>query len=834
MTSPSQTITPQETLPAASTADAELTRIVEEEERCLARVLEHLAKHGSRAQERADASAYDARLLDLRDQIAAARMEDVPPLVQEMERLQALAQRLREVSSNDIDPRSPYFGRLVLDENGRRREVLIGRGTHLDSRSDIRIVDWRDAPVSRLFYRYDEGDDYDEVFGGREVSGTVVVRRSLSIVDGVLRRIVTPQGTFARSRDGTWRRLAESSTRLAGGAGTAIRAEQHHRPGKLGTQIEGGEDKQLKEITPLIDRRQFELITRPDSGLVVIQGGAGSGKTTIGLHRLAYLAYQDPRRFRPDRMLVIVFNAALSRYISGVLPALGVNGVAIRTYEDWARRLRHALFPRLPARSREDTPTVVTRLKKHPAMLRAIDRHVAKLTERTLEQIEAALARDPEHGPAFAESFRASPERPLAHRLYALQARLDGVEGRALSTDARVALERALRVGLESARDVFSNFAELLTDRRALGEVFHAHAPGAFRDGELDRAHAWCVARISEVLESRDDSAERPEAPRRRRERDADDDAPTEELEARSRRREDDDDEGAEDDLRHGVDGRQVEERAALDPEDDTLLLRLSQRLRGPLTRAAGSKEPLIYEHVLIDEAQDMSPVELAVVLDTVRRSESITLAGDVQQRLLLDNGFTDWETVLGELGLSHVAVEPLKLSYRSTHEIIEFARAVLGPLKAKDAPEATRTGAPVELFGFAHTGDAVATLTEALRELMSSEPNASVAVIARFPEQADAYYDGLTRGEVPRVRRITDQDFPFKPGIDVTDVRQVKGLEFDYVVLVEVNEGSYPNDDESRHLLHIGATRAAHQLWVLCTGKPSPILPQDLVDRSL
>jgi DNA helicase-2/ATP-dependent DNA helicase PcrA len=119
------------------------------------------------------------------------------------------------------------------------------------------------------------------------------------------------------------------------------------------------------------------------------------------------------------------------------------------------------------------------------------------------------------------------------------------------------------------------------------------------------------------------------------------------------------------------------------------------------------------------------------------------------------------------------------------------------------------------------------------LRELLSEEPNASVAIVTRFPEQADAYYAGLVRAEIPKLRRIADQDFPFKPGIDVTDVRQVKGLEFDYVVLVEVNEGSYPIDDEARHLLHIGATRAAHQLWAIAIGKPSPLLPQELLDRS-
>jgi DNA helicase-2/ATP-dependent DNA helicase PcrA len=241
----------------------------------------------------------------------------------------------------------------------------------------------------------------------------------------------------------------------------------------------------------------------------------------------------------------------------------------------------------------------------------------------------------------------------------------------------------------------------------------------------------------------------------------------------------------------------------------------------------------LIYEHVLIDEAQDLSPVELSVVLDTLSRAQSVTLAGDTAQRLLLDNGFSDWKTVLSELGLSHVEVEPLRLSYRSTQQIVDFARAVLGPLAPAEPPVAIREGAPVELFGFAHGGEAVAFLGEALRELSQVEPRASVAVVARYPEQADLYFAGLEQAEVSHLRRVADQDFAFKPGVDVTDVRQVKGLEFDYVVLIEVSDAAYPADDEARHLLHIGATRAAHQLWVLTTGRPSSLLPDELRQRS-
>src|SRR6185503_16445349 len=185
---------------------------------------------------------------------------------------------------------------------------------------------------------------------------------------------------------------------------------------------------------------------------------------------------------------------------------------------------------------------------------------------------------------------------------------------------------------------------------------------------------------------------------------------------------------------------------------------------------------------------------------------------------------------VLGHLGLAHVAVEPLRIAYRSTREIMAVARAVMGPLADPDPPEAPRTGAPVETFQFPGVGAAVAFLAEALRELASREPRATVALLARHPEQADRYEEGLRRAEVPALRRVRAQDFAFRPGVEVTDVRQVKGLEFDYVVMVDVNANTFGEDDESRHLFHIAATRAAHQLWLVITGEPSALIPPDLL----
>ncbi|MBC7172583.1 MAG: DNA helicase UvrD, partial [Polyangiaceae bacterium] len=234
------------------TRDDERDEIVRQEEQVLARVHRTLGQWRRTA--RGTLIDYDAELLALRDQIRDARAEDIPPLIEEMERLQQVANRRAQVTEGTVDPSSPYFGRLVLEENERRREVLIGRSTFVDPRTGIRIVDWRDAPVSRVYYRYDEGDDYEECFGDRDVEGEVITRRSLSISARELRRIACPQGTFARRPDLSWRRVADSAARLAGGQGAAMRPQDYHRPGVLGIgDADTREEKHLSEITALID-----------------------------------------------------------------------------------------------------------------------------------------------------------------------------------------------------------------------------------------------------------------------------------------------------------------------------------------------------------------------------------------------------------------------------------------------------------------------------------------------------------------------------------------------------------------------------------------------------
>jgi DNA helicase-2/ATP-dependent DNA helicase PcrA len=729
--------------------------IVHEETALLERVRANLAATiPSRPPPTAD---YEEQLLALRDEIAASRMEDVPALMQQMERIHGISARRIENVVEPVDPRSPYFGHLRLREKGRgERDVLIGKTTHINGAAGVRIVDWRHAPVSQIYYRYEEGAEYEETFGEREVEGKVLARRTVTIDEGQLLRISTPQGTFVRGGE-EWRLMAMQATELSGGQGTAVRPGDMRGALGTGAAFAAKEDRHLPEIAALLDQRQFELISRPESGIVVIQGGAGSGKTTIGVHRMAFLAYNARQRFSPDKMLVIVGSPALRNYIGEVLPALGIGGVTVETFADWAAVNRKRAFPWLEAPVEDSTPSVVTRYKTHPVMLRLLEDRAAEFV---------------------------------------------------LNPRAR-----------KDSRGVIAFWGELLTDLDRVLKAFAASPDPEFGPQEIKRAWRWCADRCSAVIDL--DPGERAE-----RKAAMDAEPPPNE----------------EDNL--GADEKELEGdyRAVLDPEDDALLLRAYQLIRGELRKG---KNPLVYEHLFVDEAQDLAPIDLSLLMDTVTRHKpspneaavpSVTLAGDTAQRLHMDSGFRDWRKVLDDMGLSggkngrgRVDVEPLRIAYRSTREVLAVAREILGPLADPVPPVAPRSGAPVEHHHFPSQGAAVAFLADAIRPLLSREPRSTLAILARHTEQADVYYEALRMADIPNLRRIRDFEFPFRPGVEVTEIRQIKGLEFDYVVVVDVNATGFPTDDESRHLLHIAATRAAHQLWFISTSAPSLLIPESI-----
>lgn len=661
---------------------------VSEEEEILARVhraLEVTRTHYARTD-------YRAEMERLREALGEARLvEDRASIVEQMGNLAHISKQLQNTQKEDVNSLSPYFGHMRLEQDdGRTRDILIGKQTYVQG--TVQIADWRNAPISRVFYQSREGEDFFLRLDDIDLEGEVMARRTVSIQEGELRRVSTSDTTYVMTEDGAWAETGGTGPALKGGAGKALRPKRSIR-----------KDKHLPEIAALLDKEQFDLITRPDAGLVVIQGSAGSGKTTVALHRVAYLAFQSPRKYCSGNTLVVVYSRALARYISQVLPSLGVEGVQVMTLDVWARRVRKKAFPGLPDRHSHKTPAVVSRLKLHAGIL---------------PMLEDALEEN---------------------------------QGRTLT-------------------DIFN---ECFTSKSWLKKKIAAYAPNSFSEHEIHEIHHWC-SRLHAIRDGGGDGDEKP----------------------------------------------------CLDEEDDILLLRLYQMKHGRLP-GKKKKSALSYAHLVVDEAQDFSPVELAVLLGSVRKKHPITLAGDTAQKIVEGNDFQDWSYVLQTLGLSHVQVSPLKISYRSTAQIMEVARAVLGPLAPDEKLETTREGMPVELFRFSNEGVSWAFLADRLRDLLYQEPSANVALLTRYSHQARRAYEALERAELPRLRLVSDQEFSFQPGIEIAEIHQTKGLEFDYVVVLDADAETFPVNDSSRHQLHVAITRAAYLCWLVSVKPPSRLLPE-------
>ena len=684
---------------------APLHPAVAEEEALLAKVQAALAA-AALARSRGPRVATTAELIQLREDAQEARIEDAAPILHEL----AVRQELRGRAPQPLpDPASPYLAHLRLREEGRVRDYLLGHGTYVDAAAGIWVVDWRVAPVAQLFYRYREGDTFEESFPGREASGVVEVRRILVVHRGELLRILG-DGLALEKLGGSWS-VAEGASIASGGAGTAA------RPGSLGLGVGvGAAGREARtEVTALLDAEQFAAIASPPEKPLLVLGSAGSGKTTVALHRLVRLSATAPERLAAERAHVVVPEEGLAWLAARLLAPLGGKAARVRTLDDAFLELARETFGGLPRLNREP-PALVVGMKRHPALYDALRRKLG--------------AKRSTGAPAL-RRLRAELGVWLTDRPF-----LADVVARSQGTLPLTAIEETVQ----------HTMAQLADDPRTA---------------------------IAGIAEERRTALDRREL-----------------------------EEGTRDEL-----------AGTLDLEDLPLLLTLAA-WRGQL-------HPKEASQLVLDEAEDFSLFDLDALAKRVRTTRAVTLAGDEAQQT--HSSFAGWTRSLAALGVRDAATCRLAVSYRCPRPIAALARDVLGPLAPAAPAAASREGAPVGRFPFPGEAQAWLFLAGALRELVEAEPNASCAVIAH-DEATARRFAGLVE-EVPRSRLVLDGSFGFEPGLDVTHVDAVKGLEWDYVVVPDATEASWPESDEGRRRFHVAVTRASHQLWLVWHGRESRLL---------
>lgn len=611
---------------------------------------------------------------------------------------------------------SPYFGRVTFNdlEFDQKDILYVGRfGVTPEGSYEPVIVDWR-APVASLFYHGSLG----------EASYT------------------SPDGPIKCDIEGR-RQIIVKKGELKGVFDSAIDVKDDI----LQMVLSNNSSDKLKDVIMTIQQEQDEIIRKERTSNIVVNGVAGSGKTTIALHRVAYLLY-NYRKELEDKVLILGPNGIFMEYISQVLPSLGEVGVKQETFASFAlKEMDSELY------------------------IMSFDKYLEKILSEDKEFIEDAKYKNS----------------------YEIIKDLDN-------------LVKEMDKDYFHVEDV-KYFGDLVISKEEIEEMFNKHyeyMPLFRRSEKIKRII------LSKIKDKRDEKVwELNEEIRKEKEKLTPEELLIEENNLEFRRK-----------LRIREIVKEVmDSRAKLDSwisrED---VLDIYDRFNGnkkeytindlaPILYLAikleGKKATKDYRHVVIDEAQDYSPLQFKVVRE-LTGTKYFTVVGDVNQRLIK---YSDLAPMM-ELGKIFDDVNPeiynLNKSYRSTYEIMEYANKYLDEDRIIPI---VRHGKPVEEIEFHNSEELSESIIESLKEF-SNEGLESIAIITRDKEELEKVYN-LISNKVHLVK-FDNEDVLYKGGNVIIPSYFAKGLEFDGVIIVDNGSSKDENEDLIKYIM---STRALHRL---------------------
>lgn len=653
------------------------------------------------------------------------------------------------------------FGRLDFKDSPE--PSYIGRIGLTDADRKQILIDWR-APASEPFYQ------------STAANPEGVVRR---------RHLVTKNRQVTDVEDDVLDidALDDSQRSALQGEGALIAALTTHRTGRMG------------DIVATIQAEQDAIIRQPLQGVLVVQGGPGTGKTAVALHRAAYLLYRHRERIAKSGVLLVGPSPVFLKYIEKVLPSLGETGALLLTPGQ--------LYPGLDTEISDDP--AVAEVKGRSVMARVLKNHIAN------------YERVPDHD----ERLRVGSHTVLLRRRDVRSARERARRSGDAHNAARtgfvsgllktLAEDLAQQMGLDGAGERLPELMDELRSsvdvRRALNLAWFPISPGDALRSLLSKPHKLEAA-AARLLTPAEQSliVRAPNAPL------TIEDAPLldelAELLGTTPQQTAARDESAREYAEAVVD--MTETSAIVSAE--TLAARWEEA--GPATtlaeRAIEDRE-WTYGHLVVDEAQELSPMQWRVLFRRVP-SKSATLVGDLAQASHADSSRT-WSSILSEFVGDRFALEVLTVSYRTPQAVMDLANRYLHRhFPQLELVESVRQGGhPPTLTRFADSPALLAALSAATAEEVAAVEGGKIAVIA--PEVLiDPVAEALTGFDIGRSAAGLDHQ------IAVITPQQAKGLEFDSVLLVEPGLIAPPGGDDGVGALYVALTRTTDRLGVLAS----------------
>jgi len=654
---------------------------------------------------------------------------------------------------------SPYFARVDFKEEGEDASEAVYLGLYSFINMDtmeVVIHDWR-APVASIFYEYEKGPAGYET-GEGTVTGDITLKRQFKIRDSKL--------LF----------MFDSSVKIDDEL--------------LQEVLSGNASEKMKSIVATIQREQNRAIRFNSGSLLAVHGAAGSGKTSIALHRVAYLLYQD-RNLSSNNIMIFSPNHIFNDYISNVLPELGEENVVQTTLDEYIQKLPGTRF-------RSEGFTGHMEYLLHSEALGSRDIRIKGYAfKNSVRFLEALRAYGAEVSDAAGRFHNIRYEGETIIRGGELKKLYEGSD-RQLPVNKRLSYVRVRafylldRIQEQKKTQVLKRMENEKVSHREAAAAARLELQREFREVR-DKIHGMTRLDLGEVYRGFFRSSHYFEAGMAYGLSD-------DELEALGRQ------------AVQGVYERQIY-------YEDTPVLAFLKSILDELPDSAAVK------HVVIDEAQDYSPLQYEVFKRLFPHS-SFTILGDANQ---LVNPYKKPEGFLRMADIferTDSAVLKLGRTYRSTREITEFTKKILS--LDTEVEGLDRPGRLPELIRLSEGSDRKKVLSADIKALQS-EGMKSIAVLCRTAGECRALYYLL--GDEVELGLVVGEDDLYNKGINILPSYFCKGLEFDAVLVYGADEARYHSEGD-RNLLYTLCTRALHILRIYYEGSLSPILSE--VDRKL